>query len=166
MARVVLIGLPGVGKSTVARALAERWRTDVLDTDEQIAAIVGESASQYLRSHGEAAFREVELEALRSALESDVVLACGGGVVTTQRGRELLAGQRTVWLDCPDDVIVTRLRDGDRPLIGEDPDAGVARLREERARLYEEVASCRVDSSGAPDEVVDRVIAAFNRVSS
>ena len=165
MARVVLIGLPGVGKTTVARALGARWRLDVLDTDEIIAANVGESAGEYLRGHGEAAFRDREFEALSSALDADVVLACGGGVVTTPRGRELLARECTVWLDCPDDVIVARLADGDRPLLGEDLDAGIARLREERVRWYQDVAKVRLDATGPLDEVVERVIATLAKVS-
>ena len=166
MARVVLVGLPGVGKTTVARALGARWRVDALDTDEMIAEVVGESAPEYLRGHGEAAFRDRELEALSAALDADVVLACGGGVVTTPRGRELLARESTVWLDSPDDVLVARLGDGDRPLLGDDLDAGIARLREERAHWYEEVAKVRLDATGTLDEVVDRLIATLAEVAS
>ena len=166
MARAVLVGLPGVGKTTLARALAARWSVDVRDTDEMIAVKVGVSAPQYLRTFGEAAFRDREIEALVEALGGDVVVACGGGVVTTPRGRDELRRQNTVWLDCSDDVIVERLRDGDRPLLGDDFTADVARLRAERVHWYEEVAKVRLDASGTPDEAVERLVVALAEAST
>src|ERR1700722_17454023 len=69
VAHLVLVGLPGTGKTTLARALAERQHVEALDTDDVLTASVGVSAAQYLRDEGEERFRERELEALRSALE-------------------------------------------------------------------------------------------------
>ncbi len=82
MARLVLVGLPGTGKTAVARAFAERWHCDAIDTDDIVAERVGTTAAAYLRDQGESSFRACELEALREALEQeDVVVATGGGIV-------------------------------------------------------------------------------------
>ena len=79
MARLVLVGLPGVGKTSLALALGARWGCDVVDTDESVATRVGMSAAAYLREKGEPEFRRCELEALESAIARDVVVATGGG---------------------------------------------------------------------------------------
>jgi shikimate kinase len=157
MARLVLVGLPGVGKTTMAALLAREWHCVALDTDELLAAAQGVDAPQYLRSAGVTAFRNAELEALQSAISQDSVVSTGGGVVTTASARELLKEQVTLWLDCADDVLTARLAVGDRPLLGEDVGASLAQLRLERASFYEEVARARIDASGKPHEVAQRV---------
>jgi shikimate kinase len=69
-------------------------------------------------------------------------------VVTTSAARELLRAQVTLWMDCDDDVLLTRQGGVDRPLMGEDVGASLAQLRRERATLYAEVARVRIDASG------------------
>jgi shikimate kinase len=156
MARLVLVGLPGVGKTTVARALAREWGCGVFDTDDLLSQAVGRSAPEYLRQEGLVAFRNAELAALEVALNADGVVATGGGVVTTFAARELLRAQVTLWLDCDDDVLRSRLGGVDRPLIGEDVGAALAQLRRERATLYAEVARVRIDASGQLVDVTKR----------
>lgn len=158
MARLVLVGLPGVGKSTLARTLAEEWGCAAVDTDDLLALAVGAPASQYLRERGEADFRRRELDALRAALGADAVVATGAGVVTTPAARALLAGELTIWLDADDEVLVARVADGERPLLGEEHAGALARLRAERSAWYREVSRGRVDATGSPDEVRDRVL--------
>lgn len=114
-------------------------------------------AAQYLRSHGEDDFRRREVTALRAALATDAVVSTGGGIVVSEAARELLKGQVTLWLDCDDDVLLTRLDDGDRPLLGDEPAPALARLRRERGPWYREVARERVDVSGEVDDVLARL---------
>lgn len=159
MARLVFVGLPGVGKTTVARSLAETWHCAALDTDDVIAASVGVSAPQYLREHGEEAFRERELEALREAVRTNDVVATGGGVVCSLGARNVLVGEYTLWLDCPDEEIIPRLSEIDRPLLGGYPEAAIARLRLERSAWYRDVSKARIDASGTLDKVLERVLA-------
>ena len=158
MARLVLVGLPGVGKSTVARDVAGRWGCAALDTDSLVAREVGRPAGAYLRQAGEELFRRRELAALVRALTLDAVVSTGGGVVTTQAGRDALRGQPVIWLDGADEVIVARLDDEERPLLGANPGAALADLRRAREGWYREVAIARVDVAGAPEEVARRVI--------
>jgi shikimate kinase len=157
VARVVLIGLPGVGKTTLARALAEVWQCASVDTDDLVATSAGAPVAQYLREHGETLFRERELEALREALSLDAVVATGAGVVVTGAARDLLAQEATYWLDSDDDTLLERVGDGERPLLGEDHRQGLARLRLQREGWYRSCARRRVDSSGAVDDVVRRI---------
>jgi shikimate kinase len=159
------VGLPGVGKTTIAQLLGEEWECGSYDTDDLVSGAVGCPAPEYLRREGLAAFRSVELDALRTALDSDGVVSTGGGVVTTSAARELLLASVTLWLDCDDAVLTARLGDVDRPLIGADVDKAVAQLRRERATLYAEVARARIDASGEPDEVARRVRDALDEVA-
>jgi shikimate kinase len=129
-----------------------------------LSATVGCSAPEYLRREGEPAFRRAELTALEAALALDAVVATGGGVVTSSSARDLLRAEVTVWLDCDDVTLRARLGGVDRPLIGDDPDAALRRLRDERAQWYEEVARVRVDASGPLRHVVQRVRDAISEV--
>lgn len=165
MARLVLVGLPGSGKSTLASALGAQWGCGSFDTDDVLAERVGRAASSYLREEGEAAFREQELEALRAALASDAVVATGAGIVTSEQARELLAREAVVWLDCDDETLVERVEEGERPLLGEDHARGLARLREERSSLYEQLALAKVDASGTLSEVTERVKTALRALA-
>ena len=158
MARLVLVGLPGVGKTSVAKAIAEHWHCEALDTDEVFLAHAGVTPADFLRTHDEPSFRLHEVDALENALASSGVVSTGGGIVTTPRARALLAREVTVWLDCDDDVLLGRLGDVDRPLLGFDPEESLARMRRERTAWYREVARARVDASGSLDDVARAVM--------
>ncbi len=156
-----------MGKTSLAGALAERWHATARDTDDILAAAVGTSVGRFLRDEGEATYRARELDALRTALEDDgdVVIATGGGIVTTPEARVILAEEFTLWLDCDDDVILSRLGDVDRPLLAEDPTAALARLRAERAPWYREVSRARVDTSAPLEVVVEHVMHEVDRLA-
>lgn len=166
MSRATLVGLPGVGKSATAECLAHHWGCESWDTDIEIARRTGLSVADVLKNRGEAEFRHLEVEVLRDILRYDGVVATGGGIVTTTAGRELLCGETTLWLDCPDEFIMTRLGEGERPLLGDDWLNALGRLRRQREDWYREVATTRIDASGSVDVVVARIAAWFEaRVS-
>ena len=151
------MGLPGVGKTTIAQLLGEEWACGSVDTDDLLSDAVGCPAPEYLRREGLAAFRSVELDALRTALGGGGVVSTGGGVVTTSAARDLLQASVTLWLDCDDDVILTRLSDVDRPLLAHGPAEALAMLRSERGEWYRAVSRARIDTSATLDDVIARV---------
>ncbi len=161
MARLVLIGLPGTGKSTVARAIASRIGCVVCDTDEVLATAAAVSTGEHLRTVGEERFRSNELDALRACVDCDGVVATGGGVVETDAARSILFNEWTVWLDAPDEILIERVSDGDRPLLAGGAGVALAGLRLRRSAWYRAVARVRVDVSGPLDEVVDDVLRAM-----
>lgn len=146
---VVLVGLMGTGKSTVARALGERLGRPVLDTDALVEQRAGRSVRDLFAEVGEPAFRELESEVLRDALASDApsVIAAAGGVVVLDRNRELLraSGARVVWLCADPDTLVERVKGaGHRPLLDADPAGTLQRMAEQREPWYREVADAIV----------------------
>ena len=99
------------------------------------------------------------MHVLDQVLRTDAVVATGGGVVTTPQARSLLRAAPTLWLDAPDAVLVERVRDGDRPLLGDDPLEALARLRSQRSRFYADVARGHI----AVDRDIDAICGDLER---
>jgi shikimate kinase len=155
---IALIGLSGVGKSTLSAPLAAAFGCPANDTDALVVAAVGCSIDELFAAQGEAAFRDHETAALAAALAGPPqILATGGGIVLRDANRERLRTQATViWLDAPDTVILARLaaHAERRPLLATDPAARLAALRQARAPLYQELAQLILDTSSAPPDVL------------
>lgn len=168
MPRILLIGMMGAGKTTVGRALGQRFGWPYLDSDEEVRRRTGRTVPQLFAEQGEAAFRAEEAAALAEACTSahPVVVSVAGGAVLDPSNRELLARSGTVvWLRASLSTLSQRVGDGrTRPLLGGDPAAALARLYPERARLYAELAAVVIDVDDAPTErVVERVARAVGR---
>ena len=147
---IVLVGMPGSGKSTVARALARRLQLDLADSDQVIEQRLGCTIRSYFDSHGEAAFRDVE-EAVLDELSQrpPLVLATGGGAVLRPINRQRLRGRgRVIYLRATPEQLYRRLRhDTKRPLLQvADPLARLRALYDERDPLYRECAHFTVDT--------------------
>jgi len=150
---IILIGLSGAGKSTVGRALAARLGCQLLDTDALVIQAAGRSIAQIFAEDGEARFRELEADALITALKGmPGVVATGAGIVLRPENRARMRERALVaWLDAPTETLVARLlaHDEARPLVqGADPAARLEALRQARQALYAEVADLRVATDG------------------
>lgn len=160
---VALVGMMGVGKSTIGRLLAQEWQCGFDDTDEAVQRLTGRTVAEVFADEGEEAFRALEREALERLLGADDmrVLSCGGGIVTNAANRDLLTDRATVvWLTASLDVLARRVGDGrTRPLLGEDPRGTLDELMAERARVYGEIADHVVDTTDCRPWVVAQRVA-------
>lgn len=159
--RLVLVGVPGSGKTTIGRALAARLGVDFRDTDQDVEAAAGMSIGDVFVTHGEPYFRAREHEAVVAALrEHTGVLALGGGAVTDPATREALRGHTVIWLHVGLSHAASRVGlNRDRPLLLGNVRGTLRTLMQERAPLYGEVASLAVDTDGkTPDEVVEDIL--------
>ena len=158
--RVVLVGPPGAGKTTVGKLLAERHGLAFRDTDHDVERAAGTSIGEIFVEKGEATFRELERAAVKAALsDHDGVLALGGGAVLADETRELLAGHRVVFLDVGLTAAVARTGlNRSRPLLAVNPRAELTRMLAERRPLYEQVATLTVKTDDRTAvEVADEV---------
>jgi len=158
---VVLVGVPGSGKTTVGTLLAQRLGVTFRDTDHDVETAEGKPVPDIFVDSGEAHFRALERDAVALALrEHDGVLALGGGAVLDDGTRSLLTAQPTVWLQVGAAAGARRVGlDVPRPVLLGNVRGRLAVLVAERAPLYAEVARLTVDTDGlTPGEVADAVV--------
>ena len=163
MPRLILIGPPGCGKSTVGAALAQKLTVDFIDTDSAIEASYGHKISDIFVDKGEEFFRDLEFNVLGQSLtEKDCVLSLGGGAPIAQRAQEILktAQAPIFFLDVSLAVAAPRVGfNRDRPLLLGNPRAQWQSLAETRRPIYESLASfvIKVDAMSV-EEVVDAIV--------
>ncbi len=147
---ISLVGMPGGGKSTVGRHLARQLGLPFRDTDHEIESVIGCPIRDFFASHGEAAFRDLEQEAVDVLTQGKpIVLATGGGVVLREANRRALRERTTViYLRSTPEELVRRLRhDTQRPLLqGGDPLHKLRQLYRERDPLYRRTAHYTIDT--------------------
>ena len=155
---IVLVGMMGVGKSSVGRRLAARLSIPFVDADSEIEKAAGMTIPEIFARHGEAYFRSGEARVLARLLESGPqVLATGGGAFMNPDTRALVALKGvSVWLNADLDVLLRRTskRRSDRPLLQtEDPGETLRRLLAEREPTYA-LADLTVQSREVPHEAI------------
>lgn len=149
---IILVGMPGGGKSTVGRHLARQIGWDFIDSDTEIERRLGAPIRVYFETHGEAGFRDVEEQVvadLTQHRDSRVVLATGGGVVLKEANRTRLRDGGTVlYLRSAPEELFRRLRnDKQRPLLQvPDPLRRLRELYQARDPLYRQVADYVVET--------------------
>ena len=164
---VVLVGLMGVGKSTVGRRLARRLGLPFVDSDSAIEDAAGYSPAEIFERYGEQDFRDGERRLVARLVEGEPrVIATGGGAFIDPRTRQLLNDRAiTVWLDAPVDILTERTsrRDTRAQLRQGDPKQTLERLSEERRASYEEAHIHVKSGDGAHKEVVEAIVEALAR---
>jgi 5-deoxy-5-amino-3-dehydroquinate synthase len=168
-APVVLIGLPGSGKSSVAEALGRATGRPVAVLDQLIEERAGRSISAIFADEGEPAFRRLETAVLAEEIDRSPspIIDGGGGLVLSPQNRALIAERAiTVWLDAPDDELAARLGTADdRPLLAGDTRSRLRALRRDRLGHYTCAADAIVDTEGKTTaQVADAVAAAADRM--
>lgn len=153
MQNIVLVGMPGCGKSTVGKILAEQTGKIFVDSDALVTELAGKPIPQIFTEDGEEAFRLWETTALEQlGKQSSLVIATGGGCVTKDRNYSALHQNGTiVWLQRDLNLLPT---DG-RPLSLANPLSG---LYEARRPLYEAYADFCADNIGTPEETVSAIL--------
>jgi len=166
---LVLVGLMGVGKSTVGAECAARLARPLVDTDELVEATAGATVSEIFDSEGEDGFRARERVAIADACASTVplVIACGGGAVLDAANREALRRRgMVVWLRASPAELAARVGDDSaRPLLAGLPRVEtLERLATLRAPAYESAAHVVIDTDSLDaDAVADRVLEELRR---
>lgn len=158
--RVVLVGPPGAGKSTVGAELARRWSVELCDTDALVESAAGTSVPDIFVDQGEAAFRALEETAVADALDTcSGVVALGGGAVLSSRTRERLSGRPVAFLDVGLPTSSARVGLGaNRPLLLGNVRAQLRALLDARRPLYLEVAAFTVTTDELTvEQVADEV---------
>jgi len=162
MPKVILIGSPGAGKSSVGKALGKHLATNFADTDLLIERETGLSVSEIFLDKGEPFFRELEQKiVLREIIECDGVLALGGGSVMNADVAEALRGSSNpiCFLDVSLSNAAPRIGfNRDRPLLVGNPRAKWQELMNIRRPIYQSLASFTVSTdSGTPSQIAQEI---------
>lgn len=164
---IVLVGLMGVGKSTVGRRLAKRLGLPFIDSDSAIEDAIGYSPAEIFERYGEQDFRDGERRLVARLIDGEIrVIATGGGAYVDPRTRELLNDRAiTIWLDAPVEVLADRTsrRDTRAQLREGDPKSTLKRLSAERRASYEQAHIHVKSGDGAHREVVEAIVEALER---
>lgn len=164
---LALVGLMGVGKTTIGRRLARRLGADFRDADEEVERAAGRSVREIFDDFGEPAFRDGERKVIGRLLEQPepLIIGLGGGAFIQDETRALVKEKAvSIWLKADLEVLIERVarKPGARPLLSQgDPAEIMARLELERSPVYAQ-ADIVVDTSvGSHEQSADQVIEAL-----
>jgi shikimate kinase len=162
---IVLVGMMGVGKSSIGKKLAERLHLPFVDADEAIESAAGLNISEIFDRFDEAYFRDGERRVIaRLMAGKPKVIATGGGAFINDATRELILNRAlSIWLDADLDILVERVsRRSNRPLLaGKDPREVLSALASERNPYYAQ-ANIHVRSDTSPHhKTVDNLMKAI-----
>lgn len=160
---IALIGMPGSGKTTIGRLLAERLQVDFCDVDEYIEKKYHDKIRNLYKG-GEEHFRELETESIREIVNySPKIIATGGGVIKSKENMDVLGENRLIlFINRPMKEIIRDI-DITRPLFDNREDK-IYRLFKERYHLYKKYSQMEIINSGNIDLVVENIILELNKL--
>lgn len=165
MNNVILIGMPGCGKSTVAAVYWRKYAEQTWDTDEVIVRLYGD-ISEIFAEHGEEYFRNIETEVLRRVCaDKDCFISVGGGCVLRKENVRIMKsdGNKVVYLRTQLATLEERLKtDASRPLLQGDLGGRLKKLFAERSAIYEDAADIIVDTDGlSAEQIFENILIAL-----
>ncbi len=157
---LILVGMPGAGKSTIGLLLAKHLAKDFVDTDLLIQLSAGKTLDDILREQGYLALRELEEQVLLNAQYSNHIIATGGSAVYSSAAMQHLRQfGLVVFLDVTQESLEKRIHNMDTRGIAKRPEQSFADVFHERRELYLQYADVVIDGSHkSQDELVDEII--------
>lgn len=138
MNNIYLIGMPGCGKTTLGRILAEKINRRFIDVDEMIEKKANMSIAEIFEKYGENHFRIIETNCLiETSLNENYIISTGGGIVTRDKNIKIMKNTgRVIYIDTPLNVISSRKGLCDRPLLSDNAVENLKKLYNERQGKY------------------------------
>lgn len=160
---IVLIGMPGSGKTTIGRILAKKLGTRFYDSDKYIELTTGKSISEIFQD-GEEFFRQLETKALNElAAKIPCVIATGGGAVKNIQNIEILKSNGIIiFINRPLEKIAEKINTEKRPLLKNNKE-NLYKLYDERIGLYKEYCDYEIVNDNALDDAVNQIIKIINK---
>lgn len=156
--KIILIGMPGCGKTTIGKVLAKELKYNFYDMDEYIENRAKKSINDIFSEDGEEAFRNLETEALKEVINKKrILISTGGGIVKRDLNLEILKNSGiVVFINRPVEKILEDLNTESRPLL-KDSKEKLYDLYEERFSRYKEVSNIEVINKGYLRDTVDLI---------
>lgn len=156
LSNIILVGMPGCGKSTIGAKLAAAYNRKLVDTDTLITEKASRSIPAIFEEEGEAGFRKIEAEVVKNTgKEKELVIATGGGVIVTPENYDALRQNGTVIFINRD---INALATDGRPLSQQN---SLSDMFEKRLPLYRKICHYEIDGNGTVEEVTERIMRLF-----
>lgn len=163
MKNIILIGMPGCGKSTIGKQLAKSLGFAFVDLDFMIEKNIGKKISDIFKESGESGFRRLETAAFDASVKmKNCVIATGGGIVTVAENSDTAKKGLTVFIDRPLECISSDIKTSDRPLLAENGIKRLEKLYNERYDKYLSWADIRIINNKTAADAVEKILIEVN----
>lgn len=163
MKNLVLIGMPGSGKTKLSKLLGEKLAMAALDTDDMVTEASGKTIPELFETFGEGYFRDLETKACQKAAQATAtIIATGGGAVLREENMTALGKTGVIFFRDRNPKAIAGENHGGRPLIGQDK-ARIFRLYEERLPLYQKYAHHTIAHTDTIEEAAERIVDLFKK---
>ena len=156
--KICLIGMPGSGKTTLGKEIANIFDYEFIDMDSLIKKETGLRISQIFLIKGEEYFRTIETSILEKIISNDkkIIISTGGGIIL--KNQKILKKTYNIYLECNINTLVKRLNSSkERPLIGDNIFKNVNQLLNEREFLYKKISNAIVDSNKIKKNIINQI---------